>query len=161
MKPTIIFYSYSGITRGVAEKVKEACGGDLTEVKTKKPYSKITAYSLGCIRAAKGECDEIEPASFDVSGSDIIVIGTPVWAFRAAPAINAAVNALSGCEGKKAVIFATCGGKPGETMPYLSEALEKKGVKVTDGFVFDSKEVKSESKINALINAVKSAGISD
>jgi flavodoxin len=157
MKTTTIFYSYSGITRGVAEKIQQACGGDLIEVKTKKPYSKITAYSLGCLRAAKGECDEIEPASVDVSGSDVIVIGTPVWAFRAAPAVNAAVNAISGCEGKKSVIFATCGGKPGETMPYLAEALEKKGVKVTGEFVFDRKDLKDENKVNALINAVKSA----
>ncbi|UUX91392.1 flavodoxin family protein [Methanoplanus endosymbiosus] len=156
MKTTTIFYSYTGITRGVAGKIQQACGGDLIEVKTKKPYSKITAYSLGCLRAAKGECDEIEPASIDVSASDVIVIGTPVWAFRAAPPINAAVNALSGCEGKKAVIFATCGGKPGETIPLLAEALEKRGVKVAGGFIFDRKDVKDEDKVNALINAVKS-----
>ena len=157
MKPAIIFYSYSGITRSVAEKIQQACGGDLIEVKTKKPYSKITAYSLGCLRAAKGECDEIEPASIDVFGSDVIVIGTPVWAFRATPAVNAAVQALSGCEGKKAVIFATCGGKPGETLNHLAEALEEKGVKVAGKYIFDRKDVKDENKICALNDAVKLA----
>ena len=109
MKTSIIYHSYSGITRGVAEQIQKACGGDLIEVKLKKNYSSLTAYSLGCYRARKEECDPIEPETIDVSASDIIVIGTPVWAFKATPAINAAIAALKGCDGKKAVIFATCG----------------------------------------------------
>ena len=44
----------------------------------------------------KEECDPIEPAAIDVSGSDLIVIGTPVWAFKATPAINGAIAALIG-----------------------------------------------------------------
>ena len=109
MKTSIIYHSYSGITRGIAEKIQKACGGDLIEVKPKENYSTLTAYSLGCYRAMKEECDKIEPETIDVSTSDLIVIGTPVWAFKATPATNAAIAALKGCDGKKAVIFATCG----------------------------------------------------
>ncbi len=86
MEIKIIFYSYTGITRGgVAQKIQRACGGgDLVEVKTVKPYSALTAYSMGCYRAMRGgESDPIEPSVIDVSTSDLIVIGTPVWAFRA------------------------------------------------------------------------------
>jgi len=158
MKIKTIFYSYSGITRGVAEKIQKGCGGDLIEVKSKKPYSRITAYSLGCYRAMKGECDEIEPSSIDVSDSDIIVIGTPVWAFRAAPAINAAVDALLGCEGKTAVLYATCGGQAKDTLPYLAKALEERGVKVAGEYVLDRTDVLDDEKVGALINAVKSKG---
>ena len=85
MKTSIIYHSYSGITRGIAEKIQEACGGDLIEVKLKKNYSSITAYSLGCYRAMKEECDPVEPETIDVSTSDLVVIGTPVWAFKATP----------------------------------------------------------------------------
>ena len=100
MSTKTIFYSYSGITKSIAEKIQSECGGELVEVKTVKPYSTITAYSMGCYRAMRGESDAIVPASIDVSASDCIVIGTPVWAFRAAPAVNGAVKALTGCEGK-------------------------------------------------------------
>lgn len=158
MTLTTIFYSYSGVTRGVAEKIQAACGGDLVEVKTVKPYSTITAYSLGCYRAARGEADVITPAAIDVSASDAIVIGTPVWAFRAAPAVNAAVAALSGCEGKTAILFATCGGQAKETLPHLAGALKAKGVQVKGEFVFDKNDVQDTAKIDALIAAVKSAG---
>ncbi|WFN33851.1 ArsR family transcriptional regulator [Methanogenium sp. S4BF] len=158
MTLTTIFYSYSGVTRGVAKKIQEKCGGDLVEVKAVKPYSTITAYSLGCYRAARGEADAITPAAIDVSASDLIVIGTPVWAFRAAPAVNGAVAALSGCQGKTAVLFATCGAQAKDTLPHLAEALKAKGVEVGGVFVFDKKDVQDAEKINALIDAVKSAG---
>jgi multimeric flavodoxin WrbA len=114
MKTSIIFYSYSGNTRGVAEKVRDACGGDLVEVKPKSDYSSLTAYTIGCYRAVKGMGDPIEPETIDVAADDVIVIGTPVWAGRATPAINAAVAALDGCRGKRRWSLRPAG-KTGET----------------------------------------------
>jgi flavodoxin len=155
MKTSIIYHSYSGITRGIAEKIQKACGGDLIEVKLKENYSKLTAYTLGCYRATKEQCDPIEPETIDVSASDLLVIGTPVWAFKATPAINGAIAALKGCDGKKAVIFATCGGSAKDTLPILKKALDAKGVTVIGQFVFTKKEIEDEPKINVLIDRIK------
>jgi len=155
MKTSIIYHSYSGITRGIAEKIQKACGGDLVEVKLKQDYSAITAYTLGCYRAMKEECDPIEPPAIDVSGSDLIVIGTPVWAFKATPAINAAIAALKGCEGKKAVIFATCGSSAKDTLPVLKKSLGTKGISVVGEFVLNRREIGEGSKVNALIDCIK------
>lgn len=156
MKICIIYNSYSGNTRRVAEAVHAACGGKLIEVKSKEYSSRLTAYTIGCYRAMKGMCDPIEPATIDVATDDLIVIGTPVWAGRATPAINAAVAALEGCKGKTAVIFATCGGRERETLPVLKKALEVKGVTVSCQFVFDKTGVKDPERINALITSIKS-----
>jgi flavodoxin len=155
MKTSIIYHSYSGITRGIAEKIQEACGGDLIEVKLKKNYSAITAYSLGCYRARREECDPIEPESIDVSTSDLVVIGTPVWAFKATPAINAVIAALKGCDGKKAVIFATCGSSAKDTLPILKKALSAKGVSVVGEYVLTRKEIGEGQKVNDLIESIK------
>ena len=125
---------------------------------SKEYSSKITAYTIGCYRAMKGMSDPIEPKTIDVAADDLIVIGTPVWAGRATPAINAAVAALDGCRGKKAVIFATCGEKERDTLPLLKKALEEKGVTVAGEFVFDKAGVKDPERINAMISAIKSAG---
>jgi flavodoxin len=157
MKTSIIYYSYSGITRGIAEKIQKACGGDLIEVTSKEHYSKLTAYTLGSYRAMKMECDPIEPETIDVSPSDLIVIGTPVWAFKATPAINAAIAALKGCNGKKAVIFATCGGSAKNTLPIMKKALEAKGVMVVGQFVLTQKEIGDEQKIKVLIDSISAA----
>ncbi len=158
MKTSIIFNSYSGNTRSVAEAVHEACGGDLIEVVSKEYSSKITAYTIGCYRAMKGLCDPIEQNVIDVAAADVIVIGTPVWAGKATPAINAAVAALAGCRGKNAVIFATCGKDGGETLPAIKNALEQKGVTVRGEFVFNKHGITDPDRINAMISAIKTAG---
>jgi flavodoxin len=158
MKTRIIYHSYSGNTRNVAEKVHAACGGDLVEVKLTSDYSRLTAYTIGCYRAMKGMCDPIEQKAIDVTAADILVIGTPVWAGKATPAINAAVAALEGCRGKNAVIFATCGKDGGETLPVIKNALETKGVKVCGEFVFDKQGITDPGRINAMISAIKTAG---
>lgn len=158
MKTCIIYNSYSGNTRGVAERVLSACGGRLVEVRSKKYSSRITAYTLGCWRAKKGMADPIEPAVIDVSQDEFLVIGTPVWAGRATPAVNGAVAALAGCAGKRAVIFATCGGKEQETLPLLKQALAERGVSVLGEFVFDRAGLEDPDRIGALIAAVQTAG---
>jgi flavodoxin len=157
MKTSIIYHSYSGITRGIAEKIQRACGGDLVEIKLKQNYSSLTAYTLGCYRAMKEERDPIDPEIIDVSKTDLIVIGTPVWAYKATPAINAAITALKGCEGKKAVIFATCGSSAKDTLNILKKALEAKDVTVVGQFVLTGKEITEGQKVNALIDSVKAA----
>jgi flavodoxin len=47
MPTCIIFHSYSGITRGIAEKIEKACGGSLIEVVPRKAYNKLTVYLAG------------------------------------------------------------------------------------------------------------------
>lgn len=158
MKTCIIYHSYSGNTRTIAERVSAATGGDLVEVKSKQYSSKITAYTVGCYRAMKGECDPIEPERIDVSSDDVIVIGTPVWAGRPTPAINAAVAALQSCAAKKAVIFATCGGSARETLPLLKAALEARGVTVAGSFVFLRNGTGDPGRFDAMIAAIRAAG---
>jgi len=158
MKTRIIYHSYSGTTRGIAEKIRDACGGNLVDVKLIHDYSALTAYTLGCYRAAKGVCDPIEQNVIDVSADDVLVIGTPVWAGRATPAVNASVEALTGCKGKKAVIFATCKGGARETLPLLKRALAEKGVTVVGEFVFTTPDLTDPAKISALVSAIKAEG---
>jgi DNA-binding transcriptional ArsR family regulator/flavodoxin len=143
IKACVIFYSYSGITRGVAEGIRNASGCDLIEVRTKKPYTSFSAYTTGVLRSRKGACDPIEPAEIDVTGYDFLIIGTPVWVHKPAPAINAAVQALKGCEGKMAVIFTTCLNQPGEALPVLSKALARRGVRVMAEISLDAEDTKN------------------
>lgn len=130
IRACVIFYSYTGVTRGVSEAIRQSSGCDLIEVRTRKEYSAFTAYTTGVLRSRKGACDQIVPDEIDVSPYDLVFIGSPVWAWKPAPAINAAVRALKGCEGKMAVIFVTCCENPGEALPLLKKALSAKGARV-------------------------------
>lgn len=153
MKTVIVFHSYSGVTRGVAKAVCAACGGELIEVVPAKGYNTLTAYTLGCMRAKKGECDEVQPDLIDVSGSDLVVIGTPVWAWKPTPVTNGAIRALKGCEGKPVITFATCGGKPGDTMDTLKSALEKRGMALRGECLMTRRDI--AEKTQDLIKLVK------
>jgi len=156
MKICIIYHSYSGITRTVAEEIKKTCGGDLIEVNPEVAYSTLTAYTIGSYRAMKGEKDRIRPASIDTSGYDLIVIGTPIWFGRATPVINAAVDAIRGCEGKKAVIYATCASQAKETLPKMKKDLEAKGVIVIGMFELSKEDIAGRVRVADLIATVKS-----
>ncbi len=154
IKACVIFYSYSGITRRVAEGIRTASGCDLIEVTTKSPYTSFSAYTKGVLRSRGVECDPIEPVEIDVSGYDFLIIGTPVWAWKPSPAINGAVRALKGCEGKMAVIFTTCSNQPGEALPILSRALEARGVKVMASISLDQDDTKNPDAGGELLRRI-------
>jgi DNA-binding transcriptional ArsR family regulator/flavodoxin len=154
IRACVIFYSYSGITRGVAEGIRNASGCDLIEVKTKNPYSSFSVYTTGVLHSRKGACDPIEPEVIDVSGYDFLIIGTPVWAWKPSPAINAAVRALKGCEGKMAVIFTTCSNQPGEALPILSKALSDRGVRVMAEISLAAKDTKNPDAGGELLRQI-------
>jgi flavodoxin len=155
MPSCIIFHSYSGITRGIAEKIEKACGGRLIEVVPRKAYNRLTVYLAGGRRAMKGEADPVDPERIDVAACDLLVIGTPVWAGNPTPVINAAIAGLANCEGKKAVLFATCGMQAGKTLEVMTRALEAKGVAVAGAVVFSRKEIGDERKVQELVGIVK------
>lgn len=157
IKACVIFYSYSGITRSVAEGIRSASGCDLIEVKTKEPYSAFSAYTTGVLHSRKGACDPIEPAEIDVSGYDFLIIGTPVWAWKPSPAINAAVKALRGCEGKMAVIFTTCSTQPGEALPILSKALAARGIRVMAEISLDAHDTRNPDAGGELLRQIIAA----
>ncbi len=152
MTVAIIYYSVSGHTREIAEYLADTCDGMLIEIVGLTPYNAVTRYLIGGKRALGGEKDEIDPAMINVADFDRIVVGTPVWARHPTPAINAAIEALQGSEGKEAVIFATCGAYAGETLDLLGSALEQKGVRVKGGVVFTQHEFQSEEKRNELVS---------
>jgi flavodoxin len=154
MKTIIVYHSFSGVTRAVAERVGAACDGDLVEVSPLEPYSKLTAYSLGSFRARGGRADPVAPSTIDVSAYDLIVLGTPVWAWRPTPVTNGAVDALVGTAGKNAVLFATCGSKPGDTLQQLRGALTARGVNVTGEFAFTMRDLQDPRSVEALIARV-------
>jgi flavodoxin len=158
VKTCIICHSYSGITRGVAGQISAACGGELIEVKPRKNYNKLTVYPVGGIRAMRGDRDPIDPETIDVSGCDLIVVGSPVWAWKTTPAINEALAVLTGCAGKRAVIFATCGSQAGETLAIMRKALEERGATVVGESVLTRTDVNDGAKVRELSGLVKAAG---
>ncbi len=158
MRICYIYHSETGHTREIAERCLAGTSGKRIEVQDLQHYNRITKYLVGGRRAMKGLLDPIEPSTIDVSNCDLVVIGSPVWGGKPTPAINAAIQALKGCEGKKTVLFVTCGGEPGESLSIMKNALEGKGLTITASASFTRKELRNQDKISDLIGRIQAAG---
>ena len=71
---------------------------------------------------------------FDASHYDLIVIGSPVWAFAPVPAINSYLDKLNGLHGKRAVVLLTSGSGLGVNRCFrkIKLVLESKGITHVD-----------------------------
>jgi hypothetical protein len=155
MKYAFIYYSYSGVTKGVIEKISAQIPGKIIEVSPVKAYTAITAYSFGCLRARNEEADAVSPDSIDVSEFDHVVVAGPVWAWMPAPPVNGAIRAIKNGSGKSASVICTAGGAVGRTLEVMRGALGKQGLNVVREEVFLKQDIKDGNKIEEFINSLQ------
>lgn len=88
MKNLVVFYSRSGKTKFVAEKIAEILRCDTEEIVDCKNRSGIIGWLLSGRDAVKKSLTEIKPITKEIELYDNIVIGTPVWAGNITPAVR-------------------------------------------------------------------------
>ena len=86
----VVYYSLSGHTREIAEKIKALTGGDIYEIKTAEEIKTTPWFYLTLRRQIK---EKNYPALAgelpDLSRYDIIFVGAPVWWYTVAtPALS-------------------------------------------------------------------------
>ncbi len=114
-KILVSYFSASGVTRGVAEKVATYIGGDLFEI---EPACKYTNEDLNWNDTSSRSSVEMNNPSSrpevkskvsNLSLYDTILIGFPVWWDLAPRIINTFIEE-NNLENKKIYVFATSGG---------------------------------------------------
>lgn len=107
----IAYFSWGGNTKSIAEKIHVQTGGDMFRIETAAPYPED--YNEAAYGVAKKQHEEnIHPElkdNGDVSGYDIIFVGTPAWWYEMAPAVKTFLE-KNNFEGKTIVPFITHGG---------------------------------------------------
>src|SRR4030043_227679 len=130
MKSAIVYYSYSGNTRKVAEVLSASLSqqgeADIIELKGLDESDKFFGQAM---RAFRHKRAEIQPVNFNLSSYDLICFGSPVWAFGPAPAMNTYLDKCLGLAGKPAILFTTYGSGAGNErcLQFMQEILAKKG----------------------------------
>jgi len=94
MSQLIIFYSFSGKTRKIAEELSKKDSADIYEIKDNKPLGKLKAYTAGIIASLKGKAWLIKPPDIEIIKYDRITMLAPVWANNPPPAFNAMLEYL-------------------------------------------------------------------
>ena len=109
-KVLIAYYSYSGNTKAVAEKIKEITGGDLFEIKPVNEYPRNYTDVVNLAKQEKEQDLRPELANkIDISNFDIIYLGTPVWWYTFATPIKTFLTEYD-FTGKTIIPFCTHGG---------------------------------------------------
>ncbi len=110
-KILIAYFSRSGNTEHIAKLIQSQIGGDMFKIETAEPYPadyQELAYGV----AKKQHENNIMPElknNGDISGYDVIFVGTPAWWYHMVPAVKTFLSAHS-FEGKTIVPFITHGG---------------------------------------------------
>lgn len=116
MKSIVIYYSYGGNTRKIAEEIQKRLGADVAEIETVEPYtgSYNDVVDQGQREVERGFMPEIKLLKVDLSQYDTVILGTPVWWYTFAPAMKTFLSSVD-LSGKKVYPFATNGGWIGHT----------------------------------------------
>jgi flavodoxin len=123
MKSLIVFYSRSGNTRKVAEKISKNLNADIDEIIDKTNRQGIKGWIFGGRDALKNNQTKIEYKK-DPSKYRLVIIGTPIWAATVSPAIR---TYLTDNKFPRVAFFCTCGGKSGKAFEEM-EKLSKKPI---------------------------------
>ena len=109
MTTAIVYYSMSGNTKYVANKIAERIEADIIRIDPVKAYPDKGAkkFIWGGKSAVMGEKPALHPYEFNVEKYDRIILGTPVWASNFAPPIRTFIKENPNIHGKKLAVF-TC-----------------------------------------------------
>ena len=113
MKTAIVYYSMSGNTKYVADKIADGIKNsgevDIIRIEPKKAYPDKGAkkFFWGGKSAVMGETPALQPYEFNLEKYDRIIFGTPVWASTFVPPLKTFINENPGIKDKEIAVF-TC-----------------------------------------------------
>lgn len=136
-KRLVVYYTYTGHTKYIAEMIKEKLNCDILEIKMVKPYSKnydLVVEEYQNNESVK-EMPKIEAINIDFSKYSEIIVGSPVWWYTIAPPVRTflAENDLSG---KTVALFATNAGWIGRTFKEMESLCSSSHIKGEMNIVF-------------------------
>ena len=110
MKILVVYYSRTGHTRKVAEKLAGLLGAETEElIEPGKERGGVLGFMKAGRDAMLKRTVELAPAKKDPASFELVVLGSPVWAFMMCPAIRAYAEAHAGTI-RRAAFFCTHGG---------------------------------------------------
>ena len=157
-KKLVVYYSYTGNTKMIAERIQKILTCDVLEIKPVIPYSTDyqTVVDEEQNNESTGKTPEIEKIDKDLSKYDEIIVGTPVWWYTIAPVIR---TFLKENDLKDKIIkpFATNAGWLGQTFKEIERLCPDSKVENGMNIVFESysdKLVTSTEQIDNWINSL-------
>lgn len=156
-KKLVAYFSASGVTKSVAEKLAEAAEADLFEIVPQQPYTSEDlnwndSQSRSSVEMNDRSCrPKISSSISDLSQYECVFVGFPVWWYREPSIIDTFLEAYD-FSGKMIVPFCTSGGSGlGESVRNIQTFAQ--GADVRNGRRFSSGV--SEEELKSWISGLK------
>ena len=154
----VIYYSYTGHTKMIANIIKKKLDCDVLELEPKYEFS--SDYDEVVKEYQNNEKDkntvEIKDININLDNYDEIIIGSPVWWYSITPVVREFLKE-NNLEGKTVIPFATNAGWLGRTFKEIEELCKNSSVTNEMNIVFGSYSddlVTSMDEINNWINTL-------
>lgn len=124
-KPIIIFYSLTGNTKFIAQAIAEITSGEILELKLEKEFKSshdLRTVFWGGKQVVTKEKPKLLPLTKNIADYNLIILGTPVWAFSVAPALRTFLS-QNKLTNKKIALFCCHDGMPGKALANLKSEL--------------------------------------
>ena len=109
MKTLVVYFSRSGNTKQVAEKLAEKLEADTEAITEPGSRKGPMGWLKSGTESARGIVPEISPINSNLSEYDLVVVGTPIWAGSVASPVRGFM-VKHGKELKQAAFFCTMNG---------------------------------------------------
>ena len=143
-KSLVAYFSASGVTAKLSERLAKAIGADLFEIKPEVPYTDADLNWQDKNSRSSVEMNDrksrpsISSRVENMSQYDVIFIGFPVWWYREPSIIDTFAESYD-FDGKTIVPFATSGGSG------IGESGKNIGELATDAHVFSGERFKANA----------------
>ena len=124
MKILLVYYSWSGNTRKLAQKITSKVKCDVEEIYETGKRDKRWVFLTGGFEALFGGKSRIEKPKRNPSDYDFVLLGGPVWAGRISPAMRSYLFQC-GKVGDYAVFMTEKGDDPSKALKDLKEMVGK------------------------------------
>ena len=131
MKAAVVYYSRSGVTKKIAEKIQAKFNADMIFVEPEKAYKSFPGAIIRVIREKKGKkIPAPKEAPADFSAYDTVFIGFPVWAATIPDFLQEYIRQAD-LAGKRVIPFATAGNNGrDESLAALKALLDEQAIRL-------------------------------
>ncbi|MDP8211607.1 MAG: flavodoxin [Candidatus Stygibacter australis] len=156
MKTAIIYFSLTGFTKSIAETMAKVLDADLIPLLTEDAQSKDSKF-ISILKGGSQVMGKKKPKlieyNFNPADYDLVIIGTPVWAWSFVPALRTFFGEHD-LAGKKVAVYATHQGGPGKTLKNMIAEMPEASI-VGERDFLNEKGKESRSLSNARLWAAE------
>ncbi len=156
MKTLVAFYSRTGNTALLADKISKLLGADSDRIISRDSYYGWLGYWRGAFHSLNDTRVAIEDAKLPPAQYDLVIIGGPVWGARIASPVRTYLRQHAS-EFKSTAFFATQGGvRPGISFKQMAAMSGKQPIatlSISSGKFFRPSD---DSAVRAFVDQIKS-----